>query len=58
MIRDMASTMVVIKGEAITAGSAPIFFARRGMVQPTTLAQTMVRKRVKQTTAATVGVMP
>lgn len=33
-IKERASTMVVIKGLAITAGSKPIRFARIGRVQP------------------------
>ena len=48
----MASTMVVIKGEAITAGSRRIFFARSGRVQPTNLAHKTVQTKVPQTTAA------
>ena len=36
--RDRASTMVVMKGEAMTAGSKPSFLASRGRVQPTILA--------------------
>ena len=40
MSRDRASTMVVIKGAAITAGSMPTFSAAMGGRQPTILAQT------------------
>ena len=43
--------MVVIKGEAITAGSKPIFLASSGRVQPTSLAQITVQTMVPQITA-------
>ena len=56
MAREMASTMVVIKGDAITAGSKPSFFAAMGSVQPMTLAQNTVHTRVIQITRATMGV--
>ena len=42
-----ASTMVVMKGEAMTAGSMPIFSATMGRVQPTTLAHSTVNTRVR-----------
>ena len=48
--------MVVMKGEAMTAGSMPIFSATMGRVQPTTLAHSTVNTRVRQTTRATIGV--
>ena len=49
--------MVVIKGEAMTAGSKPTFFARSGRAQPTSFAAKTVKIRVRQMTAATVRVM-
>ena len=52
--RDRASTMVEMKGLAITAGSRRNAFAPRGSTQPTSLAMTTVTARVKQTTALTV----
>lgn len=52
-INDRASTMVVMKGLAITAGSKPIFFARIGNVQPIILAIRTVITNVEQTTKAT-----
>ena len=48
--------MVLMKGEAITAGSNPIFSAKMGREAPTSLAQATVPTRVQQTTAATAGV--
>ena len=47
----------MIKGEAITAGSAPTFFARRGMNAPTIFEQKTVRTRVREITAETMGVI-
>ena len=44
--------MVVMKGEAITAGSKPIFSARMGRPEPTSLAQATVPTSVAHTTAA------
>ena len=49
--------MVVMKGEAITAGSKPIFLASSGSIQPTILAANTVHTSVRQMTAATVTVM-
>ena len=48
--------MVVMKGEAITAGSKPTRLASRGREQPTSLAHSTVPTRVAQTTRATWGV--
>ena len=48
--------MVLMKGEAITAGSNPIFSAKMGREAPTSLAQATVPTRVQHTTAATAGV--
>ena len=56
IINDIASTIVVIKGLAITAGSNPIFFANIGSVLPTILAHNTVIIRVKHTTSAIVTV--
>ena len=53
----MASTTVVMNGEAMTAGSKPIFLASSGSVQPTTLAANTVTTSVRQMTSATVMVM-
>ena len=50
---DSASTIVVINGLAITAGSKPSFEASTGKVQPTNFATTTVKNKVKQTTKAT-----
>ena len=47
---EQASTIVVINGDAITAGSKPIFLARIGRVQPTSFATVMVISNVKHTT--------
>ena len=52
-IKERASTIVVIKGLAITAGSKPIFFAKSGSVQPTTLATITVSAIATDTTIAT-----
>ena len=52
--RDKASTIVVIKGLAITAGSNPIFLAIIGSEQPITFATQTVNIKVEQTTKATV----
>ena len=40
---EMASTIVVIRGDAITAGSSPIFFARIGKTAPIIFATIIVR---------------
>ena len=40
---EIASTNVVISGDAITAGSSPIFFAKSGRVAPITLAKIIVK---------------
>ena len=40
---DIASTIVVINGLAITAGSKPIFFANMGNEQPMSLAKILPR---------------
>ena len=48
-----ASTIVVIKGLAITAGSKPIFLASIGSEQPITLAMIIVIINVRQTHNAT-----
>jgi hypothetical protein len=49
--KEQASTIVVIKGEAITAGSNPIFLASIGRVQPTNLATVIVINSVAHTTS-------
>ena len=46
-----------MKGDAMTAGSKPIFLASSGSVQPTTLAANTVTTSVRQMTSATVMVM-
>ncbi len=46
---DNASTMVVIKGLAMTAGSNPIFFAPKGNKQPTSMATTTDATKVRHT---------
>ena len=51
---DSASTRVVIRGDAITAGSRPTFFAKMGSVAPKSFAQIMVSARESATTRATV----
>ena len=48
--------MVEMNGEAITAGSNPIFSAKMGREQPTSLAHSTVPTRVQHTTSATHGV--
>ena len=53
MRSDRASTIVVINGLAITAGSKPIFLASIGSVQPTNFASIIVNISVKQTVRAT-----
>ena len=53
-MRERASTIVVIKGLAITAGSNPTFLASMGRVHPTTFAMNMVTTKVKHTTEAMV----
>ena len=47
--------MVVMNGDAMTAGSRPSFCAAIGRVQPTSFASTMVMISVRQTTSATSG---
>ena len=54
----MASTIVVMKGLAITAGSKPIFFASSGSVQPTNFAQNTVTTRVRHMVSATINSRP
>ena len=46
----MISTIVVIKGDAITAGSNPAFFAIMGSIEPTILAIITVINNVLLTT--------
>jgi hypothetical protein len=48
--RERASTIVVIKGLAITAGSKPTLLATKGKSVPTNFANTMAIKTVKETT--------
>ena len=48
--KEQASTIVVINGDAITAGSKPIFLASIGRVQPTILATVIVINKVPHTT--------
>ena len=55
-INDIASTIVVINGLAITAGSNPNFLANIGREQPTILAIDTVNTNVKHTTNATLVV--
>ena len=50
--RDSASTVVVIKGLAMTAGSKPILLARMGIEHPTSFARTIVARSVRDTTSA------
>ena len=52
MSKDKASTMVVMNGDAMTAGSKPSFFANKGSVHPTNLAIMMVNTNEIDTTAA------
>ena len=47
---EQASTIVVINGEAITAGSNPSFLANIGRVQPTSFATVIVINKVPHTT--------
>ncbi len=47
---EQASTIVVINGEAITAGSNPSFLANIGSVQPTSFATVIVINKVAHTT--------
>lgn len=54
---DRASTIVVINGLAITAGSNPNFEATTGKIQPTSFATMTVKNKVKQTTNATMTVV-
>ena len=56
MSRLSASTIVVMKGLAITAGSKPNLLAMSGRVQPTNFAQIKVKARVMQMTRFTVTV--
>ena len=51
--RDRVSTMVVMKGLAITAGSRPMRLAPKGRRQPASFASKTVMARVTQTTKAT-----
>ena len=53
-INDKASTIVVMNGLAITAGSKPSFDARTGNTQPTNFATITVKNNVKHTTKATI----
>ena len=53
MKSDSASTIVVIKGLAITAGSSPIFLAISGRVHPTSFAASTVTSSVRHMTAET-----
>ena len=48
-----ASTIVVISGPAIIAGSNLIFFAIMGNTPPTTFANTTIKNKVKQTVIET-----
>ena len=50
--KEQASTIVVINGDAITAGSNPILFASIGSKLPISFAITIVTTNVKHTTAA------
>ena len=50
---DKASTIVVINGLAITAGSNPSLFAKTGRLHPIILAIATAAIKVRQTTAAT-----
>ena len=50
---DTASTIVVMRGLAMTAGSKPIFFATIGRMQPISLAEITVTTSVQQMVAAT-----
>ena len=52
MINETASTTVVIKGDAITAGSRCITFASIGIVHPMILAIIIVASKVSATTTA------
>ena len=49
---ELASTMVVISGEAISAGSRPIFFAHIGRMQPSSFAEITVATRDRAMTTA------
>ena len=51
---DRASTIVVINGLAITAGSSLHFLASNGSVQPINLAITIAINNTKETTNASV----
>ena len=48
----MASTSVVINGDAITAGSNPIFFASSGSVEPIIFATIIVSATAAETESA------
>ena len=50
--RDTASTMEVIKGLAMTAGSRPMALATRGSTAPTSYASSTVTNKARQTTAS------
>ena len=54
VINEIASTIVVIKGLAITAGSSFIFFASKGNIQPIISAKITVQTSVKDTTKETI----
>lgn len=49
MRREIASTIVVTKGLAVTAGSKPSLFTKIGRLQPTSFAQITVTRRVRET---------
>ena len=49
---EIASTIVVMSGDAMTAGSNPIFAATSGSVQPTSFAKQTTRTRVMHTMIA------
>ena len=48
----MASTIVVINGLAITAGSSLIFFASKGNMHPMNFARIIVKNNTAETTPA------
>ena len=53
MSNEIASTIVVINGLAMTAGSIPIFLAIIGSVEPTIFATMTAKNKVTLTTRAT-----
>ena len=53
MIKVTVSTMVVMNGLAITAGSKPIRFASTGSRQPKSIAISTTTTKVRLTTMAT-----